>query len=182
MLDARTDAEFFNVTFDLTPREIAHPLAPLDLPTKPSMAQIQRLQEAIAQGAAGPLIGLDEGLAHYFAPGMYGRELAIPGGTVVVGKIHRHAHLVQLLAGEATVYTDKGMERITGPKTWVSPAGVKRALFTHTDCLFFTVHVNANDTQDLEAIEADVIIPEPRIGFEKPRLAEFADALQGVYA
>lgn len=171
MLELHKEVEFCNLSVDLTP----HPLAQ-ELPRKPTVAQIRRLQDVLAT-----LPQIETEPAHYFADGMYGRELFIPAGSVVVGKMHRHEHLVQLLSGEATVYTDNGMERIVGPRTWVSPPGVKRALMTHTDCLFFTVHLNPENTRDLEAIEADVIVPE-LLAHEVPELAEFADELQGVYA
>ena len=159
---------------DLTP-STEHPIA--CLPVKPTLGQIQRLQEQLEQFPQIP-----NEPVHYFANDMYGRELFIAADSIVVGKVHRHEHLVQLLSGEATVYTDKGMERIVGPKTWVSPAGVKRALYTHTDCLFFTFHLNPDNTRDIEAIEAYVVVPEPRIGSEPPQLSEFADALQEAYA
>ena len=53
---------------------------------------ILRLQDAIVYG------GLDVGPAacpvqHHFAPGAYGREMTLPAGLVVVGKIHKHAHI-----------------------------------------------------------------------------------------
>jgi hypothetical protein len=124
--------------------------------TQPSRPQLQRLQNHLAKFPQVPLEP-----KHYFAPGMYGRELAIPAETVVVGKIHRHQHITILLSGTATINTDRGMETITGPHTWISQPGAKRALVTHTDCVFFTCHLNPTDTTDLEAIEADVIEPEP---------------------
>lgn len=148
----------------------------------PSREQITRLQRTIEGGAFGPTADLSDTLKHHFAPGMYGRECPIPGGMVVVGKIHRHQHFTLLLSGEATINTDRGMERITGPHIWVSQPGAKRALVTHTDCVFFTVHLNPDDTQDLAVIEARTIEPEA-LGHEVPALQDgLADALQGVYA
>lgn len=148
----------------------------------PTRADLRQLQEAIARGEAGPLVDLSGGLRHHFAPGMYGRELAIPAGNMVVGKIHRHAHLVSLMTGTAVIVTDQGRERITGPATWVSPAGVKRALVTLTDCVFLTVHLNPTDTTDLEVIEADVIVPEGLGYDDEPESDGLADALQRAYA
>ena len=130
---------------------------------------------------AGPTVDLSDGLRHHFAPGMYGRECPIPAGMVVVGKIHRHQHFTFLLSGEATINTDRGMERIAGPHVWVSQVGAKRALVTHTDCVFFTVHLNPDDTQDLDVIEARTIEPE-QLGYDAPVLSDFSDTLQEVYA
>ena len=154
-------------------------VAPVGLPTVPTLPQIKRLQDAVATLPNQ----IDFQPNHYFAPGMYCRELAIDADSVVVGKMHRHEHLVMLVSGEASVWTDKGMERISGPKIWTSPAGVKRAIYTHTDCLFITMH--ATEETDLDALEADIIIPESEIDYGNAitsERGEFSDALQGVYA
>lgn len=166
MLEVHKEVETLNASFDLTPK-----------PHMPSRAQVERLQDFLAQFPQIP-----NEPRHWFAAGMYGRELPIQADAYVVGKIHRHEHFTLLLSGEATINTDRGMERITGPHIWVSPPGAKRALYTHTDCVFFTVHLNLDNTRDLEAIEADVIVPEPLLAHDAPMLAEFADELQGAYA
>lgn len=172
------EVTYYDITIDLTPR-IDHPLGSV-VPRKPTMAQILALQELV-----GSVDQVELEPEHYFAEGMYGRELFIPAGVVVVGKLHRHEHLVQLLSGDATVYTDKGMERICGPKTWVSPPGVKRAVLAHTDCTFFTVHLNESNTRDLGVIEEYVIAPDPVLTHDHPQLEaepQMADLIQGVYA
>ncbi|NBR01299.1 MAG: hypothetical protein EBT97_12810, partial [Actinobacteria bacterium] len=42
-------------------------------------------------------------LWHAFAPGAYARTIFIPAGTLVVGKIHKHAHLNILIRGRVSV-------------------------------------------------------------------------------
>jgi len=96
-------------------------------------------------------------LVHHFAPGMYGREIHIPQGSLIVGKIHKHAHLNMLLQGRVTVFTESGIEEIVAPKVMVSQAGTKRALYAHEDLIWVTVHLNADDGQDLDVIEDYVI-------------------------
>lgn len=141
----------FDVTLPLTkPAPLLGYVAP-----EPSRLAMQHVQEALA-----PLPQVELEPTHHFAEHVYGRELLIPADTVVVGKIHRHEHLVMLLRGEATINTGEGMERIVGPKIWVSPVGAKRILYTHTECVFFTVHVT--DTRDLAELEREIIEPEPR--------------------
>lgn len=142
-------------------------------PRQPTMPAMKRLQSFLA-----PMPQVEMEPRHFFADGMYGRVLPIPAGTVVVGKIHRHEHLVALIKGEATINTDRGMERITAPHVWVSKAGAKRALITHTDCEFMTAHLNPDNTRDLDALEADIIIPEA-LGYDVPALS---DDIQAVYA
>lgn len=161
------------------PTELAS-AAPPALPTnpQPSVEQVRALQSRLV--ASGAAVNLDGLLRHHFAPGMYGRECPIPAGMVVVGKQHRHAHLTLLLSGAATINTDRGMETITGPHIWTSTPGAKRALVTHSDCVFFTVHLNPDDTTDLAVIEADTILPEPVPVLESA--PAFADYLQEMYA
>jgi hypothetical protein len=145
-------------------------------PKQPERAQVERLQDYLAT-----LPQIPNEPRHWFAEGMYGRELPIQADAFVVGKIHRHEHITILLCGSATINTDRGMERITGPHVWISPPGAKRALYTHTDCVFFTCHLNPGNARDLDLIEADVIVPEPRLAQDAPQLAEFAAELQGIY-
>ena len=92
-------------------------------------------------------------LIHHFSDGVYMREIFIPKDTLIVGKIHRHAHLNFMSSGSATVLTKDGAEYIKGPKTMLSSAGTKRALYTHEDTVWTTVHHNPTNTHDIEEIE-----------------------------
>lgn len=146
----------------------------------PSLAQIKRLQDIVAEAPQ-----VECPVEHFFAPGMYVRKCSIPAGSIVVGKMHRHVHPTLLTKGEATINTDRGMERITAPHLWISQADAKRAVYAHTDCEFVTVHLNEDDTRDLEVIEDRVIVPEALIAYGKDAdqlIGEFAEELQGVYA
>ncbi len=151
------------VTLYHTPEPVAL-LSTSTGPRQPSMAAMKRLQSYMA---GLPQTEMEP--RHYFAEGMYGRVLPIPADTVVVGKIHRHEHLVALIKGEATINTDRGMERIRAPHVWISQPGAKRALVTHTDCEFMTCHLNPTNTHDLDELEADIIIPEA-LGYDAPKL------------
>ena len=94
-------------------------------------------------------------LKHHFAPGSYGREIFIPKGMMVIGKIHKHAHLNILSQGHVLVYTEDGPEEFSAPRTWVSSPGTKRVVFAVTDVVWTTVHVT--DKTDLGEIEDFVI-------------------------
>ena len=99
-------------------------------------------------------------LQHVFAPGVYVRTMFIPAGTVIVGKIHKHAHPNILSQGTVRVLTEgEGDRELTGPLSMVSPPGTKRALLALTDVVWSTVHLNPTNTTDLAEIEADVIAP-----------------------
>lgn len=92
---------------------------------------------------------------HYFAKGVYAREMLIPAGTLIIGKIHKHEHLNIISFGRCEVATDQKIELIDGPYTFTSPVGVKRVVLAHTDTLWTTIHVT-NET-DLEKIEKETI-------------------------
>jgi len=100
---------------------------------------------------------IDAPLVHRFAPGLYARECALPAGSMVVGKIHRHAHLIQLLKGTATIATEHGTQTYTAPEMWTSIPGAKRVVYSHTDTVFVTFH--PSDETDLEKLEEHIIAP-----------------------
>ena len=116
---------------------------------------IMRLQDAIVYG------GLDVGPAacpvqHHFAPGAYGREMTIPAGLVVVGKIHKHAHINVISKGRVQVFTEQdGVLELAAPYTFVSSPGTKRVVHVLEEAVWTTVHVT--DKTDLAEIEREVI-------------------------
>lgn len=95
---------------------------------------------------------------HHFAPGSYARELEIPADTLIVGKIHRHAHVNVVSKGRCLVATEDGIVELIAPLTFVSKAGTKRAVYALEDTVWTTVHVT-NET-DLVKIEAAIIAPD----------------------
>lgn len=116
---------------------------------------IMRLQDAIVYG------GLDIGPAacpvqHHFAPGAYGREMTLPAGIVVVGKIHKHAHINVISKGRVQVFTEQdGVLELAAPCTFVSSPGTKRVVHVLEETVWTTVHVT--DKTDLAEIEREVI-------------------------
>lgn len=125
----------------------------------PSRAQIQRLQ---AEMAKLPQVELPT--EHYFADGMYCRSLFRAAGTLIVGKVHRKEHFYVICSGTVKVTTDDGVVEITGPRVIVSKPGTKRAVLAMTDATCLTVH--RTDLTDLDAIEAEVVEPEPEALFD----------------
>lgn len=103
----------------------------------------------------------DDRTFHHFAPGMYSRELHIPAGQVLTGKMHRHAHMNFLMEGEITVWVNGGMRRLCAPYAFVSQPYTKRVGYAHTDVIWVTVH--ATNETDLAKIEAEVIVPQDEV-------------------
>ena len=97
-------------------------------------------------------------LTHSFAPNMYVREIQIPAGMLVVGKIHKHEHPNFLLKGSVAVLTeDGGVQVLDAPCYMISPAGTKRALFTYSDTCWVTVHNNPDNITNTDELENQII-------------------------
>lgn len=97
-------------------------------------------------------------VTHHFAPGLYAREMFIPAGAYVVGKMHRFAHLNTVSKGRIRVASAHGNREICAPATFLSQPGIKRVGVALEDTIWTTYHPT-NET-DLAAIEAEVIVPE----------------------
>lgn len=96
-------------------------------------------------------------LEHSFSDGIYVRQISIPAGTLLTGKIHKHDHPNFLLKGKVIVVTEDGEEEYLAPKSMISRAGTKRALYAVTDLVWTTIHHNPTNTQDLGELEKIVI-------------------------
>ena len=116
--------------------------------------QIVTLEHALSEL---PQIDFTEHTHHHFAPGIYLRELFIPEGTVLTGKIHRFEIMNILVSGTIRVTTDDGIQELTGPLVFNSKAGTKKAGYTITDTIWMNVH--PTESTDLDEIEDKFIAP-----------------------
>lgn len=92
---------------------------------------------------------------HIFAPGLYAREMSIPKGTVIVGKIHKHAHVNTISKGKCSVMTEFGPREIEAPHTFVSDVGTKRVVVALEDVVWTTYHPSIET--DLVKLEEQII-------------------------
>lgn len=133
----------------------------------PSATQMQRrasivaFEAALAQHPQAVVGDSDQfPLTHRFAPGVYVREIFIPQGSLLTGKIHREAHAVFLMQGRLRVLTEQGgLQELSAPQCFLAPPGVKRAALALTDVVWITVHANPTNTTDLAALEALITVP-----------------------
>ena len=121
-----------------------------------SRAQILEFQELMAREFTAPW-EQDFPIRHIFAPGLYAREMTIPAGGVIVGKIHRHAHINSISCGRVWVVTEFAKEELVGPVTFVSQPGTKRVVVAQEETIWTTYH--PTDETDLSKIEEHVIAP-----------------------
>lgn len=112
-------------------------------------AKLQRLDDALA---AVPQTYMP--VTHRFSRGVYARELFIPRGTVLTGRIHKYSQINILLQGDISVLTEGGIKRIKAPFVIESPAGTKRAGYAHEDTIWMTVC--GTSTTDPEVLEDEL--------------------------
>lgn len=95
-------------------------------------------------------------IAHHFATGVYGRELFIPAGNVIVSKIHRGKTFNVIAKGCISVICPfNGFNTYVGPYCFVSEPMTKRIVISHEDTLWITSH-GTHET-DLERVEEEII-------------------------
>jgi hypothetical protein len=94
---------------------------------------------------------------HYFCDKLYARQIHMPAGTIVVGKIHAKEHISIISAGVALVASEQGSHEIKAPMTFISLPNTKRVVYVLEDMIWTTLHPNESNTQDLDELEADLI-------------------------
>jgi hypothetical protein len=104
-------------------------------------------------------------LAHFFAPGVYIREIFMPKGTMVIGQVHKTEHFNIILEGRARVIIDGEVHELSAPCTFVSKAGCSKVLNVLEDCRWQTVHLNPDNLTDVDALEA-LLVRKPEIEME----------------
>jgi quercetin dioxygenase-like cupin family protein len=102
--------------------------------------QLQGLMEDMPQ-AETPVVNT-------FAGGVYARELFIPKGTILVGKVHLTEHLNICLKGDLTFLTVDGPKRVVGPTMFAAPAGTKKLAYANEDSIWVNVHPALSDDPD----------------------------------
>jgi len=119
--------------------------------------KITDLHEQIVEG--GALVGKElhdlNPTKHTFAGGCYVREIFNPANMLLVTKIHKKEHPFFLMKGKMSILTEDGVKTVEAPHHGITKPGTKRAIFTHEDCVFVTVH--ATDKETPEEVEEEVI-------------------------
>ena len=70
------------------------------------------------------------------------------------------------MQGEMSILTEDGIKHLKAPHHGITKPGTKRIIYTHTDCIFVTVH--ATDETDVAKIEEQVIAKD----FQDPLITQ----------
>lgn len=120
----------------------------------PDRAQLDALEARMVQ-----LPQIEIPVQHRFAEkqGLYAREIVIPKGALMTGRVHKHQHVSIMIRGDMSVLTDKGMERVSGYRCWICEPGTKRVGYAHEETVWLTVH--HTDHMTAEGIEDAICEP-----------------------
>jgi len=133
-----------------------------------NVLKVQEVLSALIENNELPNKKDDCLLTHYYTPidktygcGTYARQMFIPKGTLIIGKIHRHQHLNFIMQGKVSVSTEFGIKYLEAPCVFVSEAGLKRAVVAEEDTIWVTVHLTKHlGEENLDKMEEEVIAPE----------------------
>jgi len=107
-------------------------LAAQEIALPPPMSEKVKALEASMLG----MPQADCPVRHFFAPGMYAREITIPKGTTLVGAIHKTENLVVLSKGRLRIVTDDNTMDVEAPCTLTCKAGAKNAAYALEDSVW----------------------------------------------
>ena len=98
---------------------------------------------------------LDAPVKHHFSKGVYAREIFMPKGMLIVGKIHKTKHLNIVSKGKCSIVTSARTFEIEAPYTFESVAGEQKVVYMHEDTVWTTIHVTSET--NLDKIEEECI-------------------------
>lgn len=82
---------------------------------------------------------IDIPLRHCFGNKVYVREMTAPKGSIIIGKMHKFKQVNIVIRGDISVLTEDGWKRMKSGDMFESPAGIKRAGYTHEDTVWTTI-------------------------------------------
>jgi quercetin dioxygenase-like cupin family protein len=96
-------------------------------------------------------------LKHMFTDGIYIRQMSMKKDSAAIGKIHKNKHVWFLLSGSMCVASETNSKDYEAPCYIQAPAGSKRVLYAHEDCVWVNVYPNPTNTKNLEELESVII-------------------------
>lgn len=96
-------------------------------------------------------------LYHYFAEGLYAREMRVPAGVMITGMIHSTETIGIMSKGRMVIWNDDGSRTaVDAPYTHVGKPGMKRVGYAIEDVVWTTIH--KTDLTDLAEIEREQFV------------------------
>ena len=118
-------------------------------------------------------------IKHYFANGMYAREMTMPAGAIVTGAIHKTTHFCILSQGRVHVMSEDGIEELVAPAIIISQPGTKRAIHALEDTVWTNIHAtNETDLDKLVEELTESTVDQLQGGGNNKQELAYADQLK----
>lgn len=124
--------------------------------TAPASGKVDRYEEWAAVQPQVPIV-----TRHYFAPGIYAREIVVPAGIVITGAQHQTKYLAVLSKGSVSVWQEGDATKatlLTAPMTVVSEVGARRIGVVHEEMIWTDFFPNPDDDRDVDRIMERLVI------------------------
>jgi len=109
--------------------------------------RVENLQEAYSKRPQ-----VDCPVRHYFAPGVFAREITIPKGTALFGAVHTTENLAVLSAGRLLLVTDSGLVEVSAPHILTVKPGTKNAAEALETSVWTNFYPNPENETNLEKL------------------------------
>jgi hypothetical protein len=95
----------------------------------------------------------DAPVAHYFAPGLYIREVVFPSGIFAIGHKQRFEQFNIFLQGKIAMVGKNGkLKELTAPMVFVAPSGQKMGYVIET-VVWLNIYPNPDNQTDIDVLE-----------------------------
>lgn len=98
-------------------------------------------------------------IRHLFIPGFYLREILMPADMILIGRVHKEGHPLELIYGALEIFTEQGVTLHKAPDGFTSKPGFQMVLHTLTPCLGRTAHPNPDECRDINVLESRIAEP-----------------------
>ena len=106
-----------------------------DISLAPVRAKIEELELELSKHPQ-----VDIPVTHRYSGGIYAREIIIPKGAMLTGRIYKEDHFDVMVSGDVTVTGCDGKKRLKGFHIFEGNRGKKRAGYAHEDTHWITFH------------------------------------------
>ena len=93
---------------------------------------------------------------YFYLPGVCVGVMYIPAGTLLTGKIHKHAHIAILAKGTLRLADGDNSVIVEAGYVAYGEPGIKRLGYAETDCVF--VNVLSTDAVGKEELERELVV------------------------
>ena len=91
----------------------------------------------------------DTNITHHFAEGLYGRELLIPKGVLIVSRVHKRPLINVISKGHVIILDVNGRREVHAPATFVDEeAGTQRVVYSVEETVWTTTHPTDLTTEE----------------------------------